>query len=45
MSYDYETKGGPLALVYGPILDRLLPMGFNAFMADLGPAAKTRTTD
>ena len=40
MSYDYEPKGGPLSLVYGPILDWLLRKGFNAFIDDLGPAAQ-----
>ena len=45
MSYDYEPKGGPLAFIYGPILDRLLSKGFNAFIDDLGPAAKARTAD
>ncbi|MCP3936926.1 MAG: SRPBCC family protein [Actinomycetia bacterium] len=45
MSYDYEPKGGPLALIYGPILDRLLGNGFNAFIDDLGPAAQARTAD
>ncbi len=45
MSYDYEPKGGPLALVYGPILDRLLRKGFNAFIDDPGPAAQTRIAD
>ena len=45
MSYDYEPKGGPLALVYGPILDRLLAKGFNDFIEDLGPAAQAQTTD
>ena len=40
MSYDYEPQGGPLALVCGPILDRLLAKGFNDFIDDLGPAAR-----
>jgi len=43
MSYDYEPQGGPLALIYGPILDRLLRKGFNAFVDDLGPAAQARS--
>lgn len=43
MSYDYEPKGGPLALIYGPILDRLLCKGFGAFIADLGPASQARS--
>lgn len=45
MSYDYEPQGGLLALIYGPILDRLLAKGFNDFIDDLGPAAQARTTD
>lgn len=45
MSYDYEPKGGPLALLYGPILDRVLSKGFNAFVDDLGPAAQAQTAD
>ena len=45
MSYDYEPMGGPLAHVYGPILDRLLSKGFNAFIDDIGPAAQARTAD
>ncbi len=45
MSYDYEPKGGPLALLYGPILDRLLRKGFGAFIADLGPATQERNAD
>jgi uncharacterized protein YndB with AHSA1/START domain len=44
MSYDYEPKGGPLALIYGPLLDRLLNKGFNAFIDDLEPTAQNRTT-
>jgi hypothetical protein len=39
MTYDYEPKGGPLALAYGPILDRVLKKGFHAFMNDLETAA------
>ena len=42
MSYDYEPQGGPLVLIYGPLLDRLLRKGFSAFIADLGPAAQAR---
>jgi len=43
MSYDYEPKGGPLSRMYGPILDRLLSKGFNAFITDLGPAAQAQS--
>ena len=42
MSYDYEPTGGPLSLIYGPVLDRLLRKGFSAFIADLGLAARAR---
>ncbi|MEM7341348.1 MAG: hypothetical protein AAF467_22015 [Actinomycetota bacterium] len=45
MRYDYEAQGGPLTLIDGPILDRLLAKGFNDFIDDLGPAAQARTTD
>ena len=45
MSYDYEPKGGPLAFIYGPLLDRLLKKGFSAFIDDLGPAARSQTAD
>jgi uncharacterized protein YndB with AHSA1/START domain len=44
MSYDYEPKGGPLAYIYGPLLDRLMKKGFNAFIDDLEPTAQNRTT-
>ncbi len=43
MSYDYEGKGGPLALIYGPLLDRVLKKGFNAFIDDLETTARART--
>ncbi len=43
MSYDYEAKGGPLALIYGPLLDRVLKKGFNAFIDDLETTAQART--
>ena len=41
MSYDYEPKGGPLAFIFGPILDRQLNKGFNAFIDNLEPTAQT----
>jgi uncharacterized protein YndB with AHSA1/START domain len=43
MSYDYEPKGGPLAFIFGPMLDRLLNKGFNGFIDSLEPAAQART--
>ena len=44
MSYDYEPKGGPLAFILGPILDRQMNKGFNGFIDSLEPAAQARTT-
>ena len=43
MSYDYEPKGGPLAFIYGPMLDRLMKKGFNGFIDNLEPTAQART--
>ena len=40
MSYDYEPKGGPLALILGPILDWQMNKGFNGFIDYLEPAAQ-----
>ena len=42
MSYDYEPKGGPLAFIYGPMLDRLMKKGFNGFVDNLEPTAQAR---
>ncbi len=42
MSYDYEAKGGPLAFLYGPMLDRQMKNGFNGFIDNLEPTAQTR---
>jgi hypothetical protein len=42
MSYDYEPKGGPLAFIYGPLLDRQMNKGFNGFIDSLEPAAQAR---
>ena len=44
MSYDFEPKGGPLALLYGPMLDTQLFKGFNGFVDNLEVAAQARTT-
>ncbi len=44
MSYDYEPKGGPLAVILGPILDRQMNKGFNGFIDSLEPAAQARAT-
>ncbi len=42
MSYDYEPKGGPLAFILGPILDRQMNKGFNGFIDYLEPAAQAK---
>ena len=44
MSYDYEPKGGPLAFVFGPLLDRQMKKGFNGFVDSLELAAQARFT-
>ena len=44
MSYDYEPKGGPLAFIFGPILDRQMAKGFNGFIDSLEPAAQARAS-
>jgi uncharacterized protein YndB with AHSA1/START domain len=43
MNYVYEPKGGPLALVYGPMLDRQMSKGFSGFIDSLELEAQTRT--
>jgi len=40
MSYDYEPKGGPLAFIFGPLMDRQMNKGFNGFIDSLEPAAQ-----
>ena len=42
MSYDYAPKFGPLAFVYGPLLDRQMSKGFNGFIDSLESAAQAR---
>jgi hypothetical protein len=44
MSYDYEAKGGPLAFIFGPMLDRQMKKAFNGFMDNLESAAQARAT-
>ena len=44
MSYDYEPKGGPLAFIVGPVLDRQMNKGFNGFIDLLEPAAQARAS-
>ncbi len=43
MSYDYEPKGGPLAIMFGPMLDRQMKKAFDGFMDNLESAAQART--
>lgn len=42
MRYDYEPKGGPLAFLYGPFLDRQMAKGFNGFIDSLERAAQAQ---
>jgi uncharacterized protein YndB with AHSA1/START domain len=42
MNYVYEPKGGPLAFVYGPMLDRQMKKGFNGFIDSLELEAQAR---
>jgi len=42
MSYHYEPMGGPLAFIYGPMLDRQMKKGFNGFIDNLEPTAQAR---
>jgi uncharacterized protein YndB with AHSA1/START domain len=42
MSYDYEPKGGPLAFVIGPLLDRQMKKAFQGFVDNLESAAQAR---
>ena len=39
MDYDYQPRGGPLAVLFGPFVDRMLDKGFNGFLDDLETAA------
>jgi len=43
MSFDYEPKGGALAFIYGPMLDRQMKKGFNGFMDNLEQTAQARS--
>jgi uncharacterized protein YndB with AHSA1/START domain len=42
MNYVYEPKGGPLASIYGPMLDRQMNKGFNGFIDSLELEAQAR---
>jgi uncharacterized protein YndB with AHSA1/START domain len=44
MSYDYEAKGGLLAFIFGPMLDRQMKKAFNGFMDNLESAGQARAT-
>lgn len=43
MSYDFEPKGGPLAFILGPMIERPLRKGFTGFIDQLEPAAQQRS--
>jgi len=43
MSYNYQPKGGPLALILGPIVDRQMNKGSHGFIDNLESAAQART--
>lgn len=40
MSYDYELKGGPLGMIFGPLVDGQMKKAFRGFMTNLESAAK-----
>ena len=40
MSYDYDPKGGPLAFLFGPMLDRQMKKAFHGFIGNLESAAQ-----
>ncbi len=44
MSYDHGPEGGPLALIFGPMIDRQMSKGFNGFIDSLEPTAQARAT-
>jgi uncharacterized protein YndB with AHSA1/START domain len=44
MSYDYAPKGGPLAFILGPVLDRQMKKGFGGFIDSLESAAQAAAT-
>lgn len=45
MSYDYEPKGGPLAIILGLVLDPQMKKGFNGFIDYLEPAAQAQAAN
>lgn len=44
MRYDYEPKGGPLAFLFGPMLDKQMKKAFHGFMSNLETAAQAQAT-
>ncbi|MGI9644701.1 MAG: SRPBCC family protein [Ilumatobacteraceae bacterium] len=40
MAYAYDPKGGFLASIFGPLMDRQMKKGFNGFVDSLEPAAQ-----
>ena len=44
MSYDFELKGGPLAFILGPFVDRQMNKAFSGFIDNLESAAQARAT-
>ncbi len=45
MNYDYEAKGGPLAFLFGPMLEKQMTKAFHGFMANLETAANEANSD
>ncbi len=43
MSYDYEARGGPLAFILGPMLDRQMGKAFEGFMDNLEVTAQAQS--
>ena len=42
MSYEYEPKGGPLAFILGPMLDRQMNKGLDGFVDNLEAGAQAQ---
>lgn len=42
MRYEYDPKGGVLAAMLGPMMDKQMHKGFNGFVDNLEPAAQAR---
>jgi len=45
MSYDYEPKGGPLGMIYGPVMDKQMQKGFGGFIDSLEREARVRAAN